>query len=60
MKSYKQKKKERREREIQVLYILPHIQPEWHTGDAPRRGECKGAHQDPLVCTCLYWGLPDI
>jgi len=53
-------KKERSEREIQVLYILPHIQPEWHAGDVPRRGECKGAHQDPLVYTCLYQGLLDI
>jgi len=38
------KKKEKREREIQVLYILPHIQPDWCAGDMPRRGECKGAH----------------
>jgi len=44
----KKKKRKERKREIQVLYILPHIQPEWHTGDAPRRGECKGAHWDPL------------
>jgi len=55
-----EKKKERREREIQVLYILPHIHLEWHAGDAPRRGECKGAHRAPLVYTCLYQGLLDI
>ena len=37
-------KNKKRRREIQILYILPHIQPEWRAGDTPRRGECKGAH----------------
>ena len=40
-------KKKERERE-QVLYILLHIQLEWHTGDAPRRVECKEVHQASL------------
>jgi len=46
-KYIKKKKREKREKE-QVLYILLHIQLEWHAGDAPRRGECKEAHQASL------------
>jgi len=49
--------KERKKRERkQVLYILLHIQLEWHTGDVPRRGECKEAHQGLLVCTYYIGG----
>jgi len=55
-KSCKWKKKREEREKIQVLYILPHT-PRVACLDVPRRGECKGAHWDPLVYICLYWGL---
>jgi len=48
-----QMKKREREK-IQVLYILPHIQ--WHAGDVPRRGECRGLVETP----CLYMFIPGV
>jgi len=30
------------------------------TGHTRPNCSCKGAHRDPLVYTCLYWGLLDI